>query len=97
MRFTSSNTANATVPASITVPAGQTSANFTLTGVAAGSSTIAATASGYQAANLPVTVATVTISVMAHRLAAVSQIAQCRAKSPSGARRRNAGLIDSAE
>jgi hypothetical protein len=58
----SASAATATVPASITVPAGQTNVNFTLAGVAAGATTINATATGYQAASLPVTVEAVTIS-----------------------------------
>ena len=61
--LTSGNIATATVPVSITVPEGQTSANFTLTGLAAGVTTVTAAADGYQSANLAVTVQTVTISI----------------------------------
>ena len=61
--LTSANSATATVPASITVPEGQTSANFTLTGVTAGATSINATAPNYQAATLPVTVETITIGI----------------------------------
>ncbi|MBS1210573.1 MAG: Fibronectin type domain protein, partial [Proteobacteria bacterium] len=53
----------ASVPASITVPAGQTKANFVLSGIAAGSSTIKASATGYLSANMPATVEAVTISL----------------------------------
>jgi hypothetical protein len=59
----SSNSAAVTVPASITVPEGQTSANFTLAGVAVGTATVSATATGYQSASLPVTVEAVTIGI----------------------------------
>ena len=61
--LTSANSATATVPASLTVPEGQTGANFTLTGVTAGAASINATAPNYQAANLPVTVETITIGI----------------------------------
>ena len=61
--LTSSNSAIASVPASLNVPAGQTSANFTLSGVAAGSASINATAIGYQSATLPVSVEAVTIGI----------------------------------
>jgi hypothetical protein len=70
--LTSSNTAVATAPASITVPAGQTTANFTLTGVAVGSTSIGATASGYQAASMPATVDAVTISIGSPAVSSIS-------------------------
>ena len=61
--LTSGNSAAATVPFSITVPEGQTSANFTLTGVAAGTATINATADGYQAVSMKATIETVSIGI----------------------------------
>jgi hypothetical protein len=44
VQLTSSSPAIATVPAAATIPAGQTTVSFTITGVAAGTSTITATA-----------------------------------------------------
>ena len=61
--LTSSNTAKATVPATITIPEGQTNANFTINGLAAGTTTINATAPNYQAASSPVTVQAITIGI----------------------------------
>ncbi|WP_036252874.1 IPT/TIG domain-containing protein, partial [Methylobacter sp. BBA5.1] len=63
VNLTSGNSATATVPASITVPEGQTSANFTLTGVAAGMTEINATAADYQSASTAVTVESVSINI----------------------------------
>jgi len=63
VQLVSSAPATVSVPASLNVPEGQTNINFTLTGVAAGTATVTASASGYQAASLPVTVEAVTISV----------------------------------
>ena len=59
----SSNPSVATVPASITVPEGETSANFTLSGVAAGTSSIEATASGYESATTTATVESISILI----------------------------------
>lgn len=59
------------VPTKLTVAAGQSTVNFTLTGVAVGTASVVATATGYQQATMPVTVEAVTISVGSP---AVSQI-----------------------
>jgi hypothetical protein len=58
----SSNPAVAKVPASLTLAAGQTSANFTLSGVAVGTATVTASADNYLSAALPVTVDAIGIS-----------------------------------
>jgi len=72
VNLTSSNTGIATIPAAITVPAGQSGINFTLTGVAAGSATITATAPNYQAADLAVTVEALNIGVGNPAVSAIS-------------------------
>ena len=59
----SANASVATVPASITVPAGQTSASFVVTGVTSGTSLITATANGYQSASMQTTVDTVSVQL----------------------------------
>ncbi len=59
----SSNTAAATVSPSITVPAGQSSANFTLTGIAAGLTSVNAAAAGYRPTTMSVKVGAVTLSL----------------------------------
>ena len=59
----SSNLSAATVPASVTILEGQTSANVTVTGVAVGSATITATATGYQSGTTAVTVDAVNITL----------------------------------
>jgi len=59
----SSNAGVVTVPATVTVPTGQSAANITLTGVAIGNAEVTATASGYQTGTLPVTVDAVNISL----------------------------------
>jgi hypothetical protein len=56
--LTSSDTTRATVPATVTVPAGATTATVPVTGVVAGSSVITATAPNYGTANASVTVST---------------------------------------
>jgi hypothetical protein len=61
--LTSADPAIATVPSSITVPSGQTSANFTLSGQAVGETTITATATGYQEATMPVIVEPIIIGI----------------------------------
>ncbi len=68
----SSNAAAVTAPATVTVAAGQTSANIALTGVADGTSTMTVTAAGYQTATIPVTVATLTASIGSPVVSAVS-------------------------
>jgi hypothetical protein len=71
--LTSSNTAVATVPGSVTVAAGQTSGTFTVTGVAAGTSTITATASGSQG-SASITVAQGAAQVLGLTLSATSVV-----------------------
>lgn len=68
----SSNAAAVTAPATVTVAAGQTSANIALTGVADGTSTVTVTAAGYQTATIPVTVATLTASIGSPVVSSVS-------------------------
>lgn len=68
----SSNAAAVTAPATVTVAAGQTSANIALTGVADGSSTMTVTAAGYQTATIPVTVTTLTASIGSPVVSSVS-------------------------
>ena len=70
--LSSANPAVATVAASVVVPAGQSSANFMLTGVSAGEATVSATASGHQAGSLAVTVETVTISLGSPSVSSIS-------------------------
>ena len=56
VNLSSSTPANVTIsPASVTVPAGQTTGSFTYTGVAAGPSTLSASATGYQTGTTTVT------------------------------------------
>jgi hypothetical protein len=57
--LTSSNTGVATVPGSVLIPEGSQSANFTVTGVAAGTVTITGNFGGSRAANLNVTAASI--------------------------------------
>ena len=61
--LTTGNAEIASVPISVTVPEGQTSANFTLTGLAAGLTTVNASAPNYQATSLQTTVETITIGI----------------------------------
>ncbi|HEY0061037.1 MAG TPA: hypothetical protein VGC21_02885 [Telluria sp.] len=61
INLSSSNPANVTVPATVTVPEGGLNVNFTIAGVAAGATSITATASGYQQAQMPVSVEAVQI------------------------------------
>lgn len=61
--LTSSDTAVATVPASVTIPAGGRTVNVTVAAVATGSATITAQAAGYVAGSNVVTVRPVTQSV----------------------------------
>ncbi|MDR7153199.1 hypothetical protein J2W49_005179, partial [Hydrogenophaga palleronii] len=68
----SSNSAVASVPSSMVVPAGQTSANFVLSGVAAGSASVSVSAAGHQAASMPVTVESVTIGLGSPNVSTVS-------------------------
>jgi hypothetical protein len=62
INLVSSNPGVAGVPASLNLAAGQTSANFTLSGVAVGSATVTASANGYLSASLPVTIDAINIS-----------------------------------
>lgn len=64
----SSNPPVASVPASITVPAGATTASFTVSGGAAGSATLTASAAGYESATAAVTVDTLAIGFEAASL-----------------------------
>ena len=59
----SSNTSYATVPATLTIPAGSASGTFTVTGVAAGTATISASYPGLTTATSNVTVSTPAIYV----------------------------------
>jgi hypothetical protein len=68
----SDDEAIASVAASITIPSGQTSGNFILSGVGAGTTTLVATATGYQSASLPVTVEVVTITVGSPAVGSIS-------------------------
>ena len=62
--LSSSTPANVTItPATVTVPAGQTTGSFTYSGVAAGASTLTASATGYTSATAVVTTTTSLISV----------------------------------
>ena len=72
VQLASSAPSTVSVPASLSVPEGQTNINFTLTGVAAGTATVTASASGYQAASLPVTAQAVTISVGSPAVSGIS-------------------------
>jgi len=78
----SSNAAIASTPASITVPAGEINANFVLTGVAAGSAAVAATAAGYQGASMPVTVESVSIGVGSPAVTSISVPAEASVTYP---------------
>jgi hypothetical protein len=62
INLVSSNPGVANVPASLSLAAGQTSANFTLSGVAVGTATVTASANNYLSAALPVTVDAIGIS-----------------------------------
>ncbi|KAF1717173.1 IPT/TIG domain-containing protein, partial [Pseudoxanthomonas wuyuanensis] len=68
----SSHPAIAGVPASVTVPEGETVVNFQLSGIAAGNATITATANGYQTGSAPVVVETINIGIGSPALASVS-------------------------
>jgi trimeric autotransporter adhesin len=68
----SSDTAKATVPATIAIPEGQTTANFTISGLVVGTTTINATAPSYQAASLPVSVDAITIKVGNPQVSSIS-------------------------
>jgi hypothetical protein len=72
VNLVSSNPAAATVPSSITVPAGQSNINFNLTGVAVGVASVSATADNFQAAALPVTVEAVNIIFGSPAISSVS-------------------------
>ena len=61
--LTSSDADVVTVPASITVPAGESAANISLSGVSIGNASVTATATGYQPGVLPVTVDAVNIGL----------------------------------
>ena len=63
LTLASSNTANVTVPATITIAEGQVSANVAVTGVATGAANINVTALGYQSATIAVTIEVVSIRV----------------------------------
>jgi hypothetical protein len=58
-----SNPAALSAPATVSVPSGATSANVLLTGLATGTASITASASGYDSAVMPVTVEAVAISL----------------------------------
>jgi hypothetical protein len=62
----SSNTSYATVPATLTIPAGSASGTFTVTGVSAGSSTISASYPGLTTATSSVTVYAPAVNVTAY-------------------------------
>ncbi|WP_157539101.1 hypothetical protein, partial [Hydrogenophaga flava] len=70
--LSSANTAVAAVPASVLVPAGQTSFNFQLTGVAAGATSVTAAAAGHQSASMPVTVESISIGLGSPNVSSVS-------------------------
>lgn len=57
------STSVATVPASVTVPAGQSSATFSVTGVSSGATTISAIANGYQSTSMSATVDSVSVKI----------------------------------
>ena len=61
--LTSNPTGLLTLPATVTINQGQTSAPFTLTGVAPGATTITGTAPGFGAGTVPVTVTSSVISL----------------------------------
>jgi len=61
--LSSSDTAVATVTASVTIPEGQTTANATLSGISTGSATVTASATGYQAGTSAISVQAVTASL----------------------------------
>ncbi len=63
VNLSSNDTAKATVPASVLIPAGQQTANVTITGVAGGSATITASASGITSATTTANVVQQTVSV----------------------------------
>jgi hypothetical protein len=64
--LSSSNTANVTVsPATVTIPAGQTTGSFTYTGVAAGTATLTATATGYNNGTVTITSTIAQVSLSA--------------------------------
>ncbi len=63
VQLRSSNTAVATVPASVQVAAGETVANFVLSGVSAGSVRIDATAPGYEAGQLSASIESIQITL----------------------------------
>lgn len=63
VQLRSSNTAVATVPASVQVAAGETVANFVLSGVSAGSVRIDATAPGYEAGQLSASIESIAIGL----------------------------------
>jgi hypothetical protein len=71
--LSSSNAGVATVPASVTVAAGATSASFTVTGVAAGTATISAAISGSQAST-PITVTSAPTQALGLTLSAPSVV-----------------------
>jgi len=68
----SSNQAVASVPATVTVPEGQSNFNFTLSGVAVGTASIGASAANYQATILPVTVDAVQVGFGSPTLSSLS-------------------------
>ena len=61
--LTSNNTAVATVPASVVVPAGATNVSFAVTAIVPGSATLSASAPGYVSGSSAVTVMPITLSV----------------------------------
>lgn len=72
LTIATSNAAAVTAPATVTVAAGQTTANIALTGAGDGYSTVTVTASGYQSATIPVTVTTLTASIGSPVVSSVS-------------------------
>ncbi len=61
--LTSSNPAVLTVPATFVAPAGEPFLSIPVTGVAAGTATVTATATGYESGTLPVTVEAINITL----------------------------------
>ena len=69
--LTTSNAAVATVPASVAVPAGSSTAAFTITGVAAGTATVTATLNGSSSQSPMFTVVRIAVSLISFTSASV--------------------------
>ena len=72
VNLTSSNTSVATVPPSVTVPQGSTTANATVTPTGAGSTSITATAAGFTQGTATVNVANIVITLSPNPLSMVA-------------------------